>query len=364
LVVQKYEELAFSKTVGPKVVELGLCAGCGACVAFCPYNVLEYVEDHPEEVDECLMCGNCSNVCPRYEFDWDSIENFAFGRTRTSEEEFGVKRKIVIAKSKDEEILRVCQDGGVVSSLLISALEEGLIDGAILSGVSEGKPFYPIPKIAMSREEIVACAGSRYTYTTNMIDLVGAAEILGALGFKGFAFVGLPCQIQASRKIQMLPHPSISWWAKSIKFNIGLFCTETFTYEGLIEEAIHKGLGIKPEEIAKMNIKAKIIITTKSGETKIIPLEEARKYMRNGCKACSDFSAEAADISIGSVGLEGWNLVIIRSEAGEELFKNAVKAGKLETRPIEEEEQALKILLKLTRAKKRRAEKFMKQLST
>ena len=46
-------------------------------------------------------------------------------------------------------------------------------------------------------------------------------------------------------------------------------------------------------------------------------------------------SAELSDISVGTVeGKEGWNTVIVRTAAGENLFKEAKKTGVIETRPL------------------------------
>jgi coenzyme F420 hydrogenase subunit beta len=70
---------------------------------------------------------------------------------------------------------------------------------------------------------------------------------------------------------------------------------------------------------------------------------------------CTDFSAELADISTGGLGLSGWTLAIIRTETGRELFKNAEKAGLIRTRPVEEEQGALNLLIKLSKKKRKTA---------
>ena len=48
-------------------VDLGLCAGDGACVAVCPVRVLAMnAEGFPEEIagTKCIFCGHCVAVCP------------------------------------------------------------------------------------------------------------------------------------------------------------------------------------------------------------------------------------------------------------------------------------------------------------
>ena len=48
--------------------------------------------------------------------------------------ELGKYKACVSARSTDKEILKGAQDGGIVTSLFAYALEEGIIDGAIVAG--------------------------------------------------------------------------------------------------------------------------------------------------------------------------------------------------------------------------------------
>ncbi|OYT52532.1 hypothetical protein B6U66_01560 [Candidatus Bathyarchaeota archaeon ex4484_135] len=350
----KTELLGFEETLGEKVIKAGLCAGCGSCVLNCPFWVIGFRDGKPTLIDECPVCGVCAQVCPRYSFDVEAVEKFAFGRSRKADEEFGVVKRMVLARSKDPEVLEVCQDGGLVSSLLITAVEKGLVEGAVLSGVKEGVPCYPDMRVAYSKAEILACAGSRYTFSDRLVLGTGVAGAFWMARSSKYAFVGLPCQVQAVRLMQMLPNPPVNW-SEAVRYVIGLFCTETFTYDGL--RAYLASQGMELEDVRKMNIKAgKLVVEFGTGEVKELALEPLMEYRREGCEACWDFSAEFADISIGSLGLEGWNIALIRSERGEELFRAAVEAGMLETRPVEEEPNVLKVLRRLTRRKRRRAE--------
>ena len=50
------------------------------------------------------------------------------------------------------------------------------------------------------------------------------------------------------------------------------------------------------------------------------------------CTYCLDMTAEFADISVGSVeGIEGWNTVLVRTNAGVKLIELSKAKGKLET---------------------------------
>lgn len=54
---------------------------------------------------------------------------------------------------------------------------------------------------------------------------------------------------------------------------------------------------------------------------------------------CMDYTAELADISVGSVGSEeGWSTVFVRTEKGEEVVESAVEKGYVEVKEIEDKQ--------------------------
>jgi len=338
--VVQIPKVSFEESLGKHVLH-SLCIGCASCVVICPFNCLDYVHEKPFLTKECKSCGLCAQVCPRYYLSIPELEKFVFGRERRDEEDFGVFRRVVVAQTTDPKIKKVCQDGGVITTLLVYALNEGFIDGAVLSGVDEIVPLKAVPRLATTAKEIVDCAGTRYTYSPNMMAL--REGILQKK--KKLAFVGTPDHVQAIRRIQSLP---LKKYSEAVAFTIGVFCSECFTYEGLVKQLIQSNLGIEPLEVAKINIKGKLLVTTKSGRVEEIRLKEAKKQVRNCVVRCSDFSAELADISVGGLGLDGWSFTILRTEKGEELFQKAELKGVIRTRPIEGMEKALDLLVKLS----------------
>ncbi len=336
--------LSFQESLGANVIETGRCLGCGACVLVCPLGCLDYESGHPKLSKECKTCGICARICSSYEWSLPQLEKFAFGRERLPEEEFGVYRRLVVARAKEEAILNVSQDGGVVTTLLLYALENKLIEGAIVSGTDERKPFFPVPKLATTRQEVMNSAGTKYFYSPNLLALSESVRQKKA----NIAFVGTPCQIRAVRKLQVA---GLKKYVDSVRFSIGLLCSESFTYEGLMGQHIRGTMGLDPERIRKMNIKGKVLVSTDSG-METITLQEAKQHARNECKACADFSSELADISVGGLGLDRWTFTIVRSEKGEDLFLKAQEAGVIEVRDIKEEPNALNLLRKLSSKKR------------
>ena len=60
-------------------------------------------------------------------------------------------------------------------------------------------------------------------------------------------------------------------------------------------------------------------------------VDQIRKFIMPTCAYCLDMTSEFADISVGSLeGTEGWNTVIVRTDAGADLLEMAKRKGKLE----------------------------------
>jgi coenzyme F420 hydrogenase subunit beta len=273
------------------------------------------------------------------------LEKFVFRRQRKPEEEFGIYQSVLVARSTDRNVLKVCQDGGVVTTLLTFAMKNKIIDGAAVSGIDKHKPLYPVPILATTPEQILQCAGTRYFYSPNLLALRRGIE----QDRKHIAFVGSPCQIEAVRRIQTIPSKN---YVERLKLTVGLMCSESFSYTGLVENYIKTKLGINPNDISKINIKSKFVLEMKSGETKEIPLKTVQQYARTNCTTCKDFSAELADISVGGIGLNGWSLVVIRTETAKKLFADAVKTRWLEVESIKEKKRSLELLINLSKNKR------------
>src|SRR5205807_1063780 len=114
-------------------------------------------------------------------------------------------------------------------------------------------------------------------------------------------------------------------------------------------------LGVRYEDIARINVKGKVIVYTMNGDVHDISLKEARQWTRPGCQLCPDFAAEHADISFGGLGQsEGWSLTIIRTDRGLDVWRRAVEGGIVEWRPAEEDPAAIALMEKLSIRQRRR----------
>lgn len=345
-----------------EVVTSGLCTGCAACVVVCPYDVLEYDDQggryKPWHVDadggrdDCTHgvkgCTLCTRACPRFR-DWEpETDTYLFGRERTEDEVAGISSSIVLARATDPEVLEGGQDGGFVSALLLWCMDHDQIDAALVSDLEgDGTTWRAVPAVARTREEILATAGSRYTYCANTM---AYGEATGG-GSERLALVGMGCQTSATAIMSARKAGKV---ARRFSLSIGLLCSKTFD-DAIFPELFEARYGLKREEIKKMNIKGVFQLWMRDGSYHEVPLKEAHEWTRDGCKSCPDFAAEHADISTGGIGaFNDWTLTIIRTERGREIFDAMVADGAVETRSIEDDPGALALLQRLSTVSRKR----------
>jgi coenzyme F420 hydrogenase subunit beta len=183
--------------------------------------------------------------------------------------------------------------------------------------------------------------------------LASAAE---EYDMKRIAVVGTPCQIEAVRKMQFSSRGVRKLGCK-VALTVGLFCRESFWYNGLINKYLVEEKGLDLSKITKFKkTEDRFIVQTNDGEMINVPITEIKPYVRENCSSCGDLTAEYADISIGADGSpEGWSTVIVRTEAGKKLFDEAVKANLLEYNPIEKVKPGLEVVKKFTKEKRKKS---------
>jgi coenzyme F420 hydrogenase subunit beta len=167
------------------------------------------------------------------------------------------------------------------------------------------------------------------------------------------AYVGMPCDIEALRKVDAFSKDIEQAWSGDAVLKIGLFCRENWAYT-CFRALIEDDYGIKLENVVKFDIKkGNIIAYLEDGGRFEFPLGEAKPYVRTSCQVCLDFTAELADISIGAVGTpRKWSTVIVRSPKGLEVVEGAVKEGYIEIKPIEDVKPGTGLIKKIIEEKR------------
>lgn len=332
-----------------EVIFRDLCMSCGLCESICPEEVIK-VEEQPSLIGECTNCGDCLIYCPRSFFPQDIIEERLFEDAKEDDELIGKYILKTAVRAKDNNIVKVSQDGGFVTALLCYALDKGIIDGAIVSIATE--KWYAKPFLATSIEDIIKAAGSKYTPSPNLQKLKEAKKELNSI-----AVVGTPCQIQGIRKLQLFDNEL----SKIIKFTVGLFCKSSFN-TSLLKE-FEREYNINLENVSKFDIKGKYFRVFENGDLTKIPMKKISKFARVACKYCFDFSAKYADFSVGSVGSpDSYSTVIVRSKLANDILNMLLSDEVIETAEVEDEPIKKLCEMKIRDANKKVKAKIMEEL--
>jgi coenzyme F420 hydrogenase subunit beta len=271
-----------------------------------------------------------------------------FGRDRRPDEVDGIAKDIILARAADPELHERGQDGGLVSAILLWALDHGYIDAALVSYLEgDGTSWKAIPGVARTRADIIASAGSRYTYSANTMAYAEAV----AGGAEKLALVGMSCQssVPPVMTVRKAGKP-----ARRFVLNIGLLCSKTFD-DAIFPELFEAKYGLKKEDMVKMNIKGVFQIWMRNGDYHEVPLKECHAWTREGCKTCPDFAAEHADISTGGIGAyNDWTLTIVRTDIGREILIKMLEDGTIQGRPGDDDPGAIALLRKLSRVSRKR----------
>ena len=307
------------------------CILCGLCTRVCDELIgvyainfanrgvcREVTTPYHKFSDDCIGCGACAIVCPTkskriqvttyptLKEDTTRIEDAFLAGTR--DENLGVHNEMFSAKSSIEG----AQDGGMATALLISGMQQGLFDAAIVVQRKEGYRAEAV--VAEDIHEIIAAKGTKYLRVKMMSKL---GELIDQ-GKRKIAIVGTPCEVRAARKIQQIllrDFPDVEITV------IGLFCFEAFNY-GKLKEETRRLLGVDIDNAEKTQIHKGKFIVQMEGKEYSCKVRELGKAIEKGCHYCSDFPAWLADVSVGSVGSpSGYSTVIVRSDVGRKLLE-------------------------------------------
>ncbi|MHA1410117.1 MAG: Coenzyme F420 hydrogenase/dehydrogenase, beta subunit C-terminal domain [Candidatus Odinarchaeia archaeon] len=325
------------------------CTLCGGCVAACPINCIAIKNNKPMLVSICHRCGICYTHCPRTGLNFDEVEKGVFGRIRAEEEKIGVIRSFAVARAKDRKLRKIGQDGGVITALLKFALDKGYIQGAITTKRKTPNSWEPEPTFSTAAD-IQDTAGSVFSVSSSN-QLLGKiyydyADFVGCnICLSSTALVGTPCQIESFRKMQFSEHGHLKI-SDIVKFTVSIFCWGNYYYEKFSEFMQSKGIDLS--KIDNLAIKNGVFRGfTGNKEVFNFKISELNSIKMPACSECTDLTGELSDISVGGQGAEeGWSFVILRSEFGESLFKEAVSEGYIQTKPLSVAEQGLKEVIK------------------
>lgn len=304
-----------------RIIETGKCTRCGACMVACPSFHIRFLDGkpgRPKRTIDCVGCSICYEACYLLRDSLiKGIEGSVIGWG--PRDSIGLYRRVLRSRTKDREVRRVCQDGGIVTTLLTYALDSEIIDGALVVG---GEPWAPTACVARTRDEIMLAAGTKYGVVPVLKTLRSAVV---DRGLSRICVVGSACHIQSMRYLKYKGLPL----ASSVKLMVGLFCRENYDCDGIVE--VLKGRGVDINSVDRMNVYDTFDVYS-DGRKISLPITEVKGLVPRHCLVCQDLTGELADIAVGSAGsVQGWSTVVVRTEEGERVFSGMVAKGLVDT---------------------------------
>lgn len=320
------------------VINNALCTGCGTCVALCPKEAIDLIINEKLGIyvprineERCDNCGMCLRVCPGPLVDFKQL-NLEIFKKDPEDYLLGNYLNCYLGYATDTNIRYNSASGGLITQLLISALEKEIINGALVVRMKKDNSLISEPFIARSKQEIIEASRSKYCPVPANIAL---KDIFKSQKSRKFAVVGLPCHLQGVKKATMVDKEL----REKIALYIGIFCSHTINFKA-IKFLLHR-LGIEDHQVRKIAYRGegwpgKIKITLINGKEVSIDTRDSLWntifssffFVSPRCLLCHDLTAELSDISCGDAWLpeitskdqKGTSIIISRSARGEELL--------------------------------------------
>jgi coenzyme F420 hydrogenase subunit beta len=328
------------------VIRHNLCNRCGSCVGLSGGSIIfkdrtsNYLPVIVNEPDDKLA-DTIWQACPGKEFDFPHFRKLYYSENCTYHSYMGPFQKIFIGFSEDGAIRQSSASGGILTSILIWLLDNKMIEGAVVTGMSDIEPWLAKSFIATTAEQIISASQSKYIITSVNEILPEIEHFTGRL-----AYVGLPGQIQSIRKLQELNHPSI----KNIKYIFGPFYGNTLHFSSIIsflrsnkEKDYHNITKLYfryGEWPGNMRVELKnghIIEMPKFHANYLIPFHILKNSL-----LCTDLSNEFTDISGGDAWApnyeergKGFSMVVGRTDEGMRILAKMKEEGIIDLQEIE-----------------------------
>jgi len=261
--------------------------------------------------------GACGRACQFIKPDYPGLEARVHGRARSAdrpdERHFGVTQRMVRAALTHPR--EGAQWTGITTRIGEKLLERGQVDAVLTMVADPEDRWRPVPALITSPEGMAEARGMRMGYAP----LLALLEPARDQGFKRLAVIGIPCQVYALRALE-------AELGFERLYVIGTPCSDNTT-----TESFHEFLALlsdAPETITYLEFRADYHVELRftDGRVKEIPFLKLpisklpRDFFPLTCRTCVDYTNTLADITVGYMGGEGEQWLIVRNDRGAELL--------------------------------------------
>lgn len=272
----------------------------------------------------CTDCGisrtgdadRCVRACQFIKPDYRLLEARVHGRPRDAgrndEMHFGPYQRMVRARLRSPA--PGAQSTGIATAMAERLLEAGAVDAILTTAPAVDDNWRPWPVIVTRPEGLAACRGLRVGFAP----LLSLIEPARALGHRRIGIIGIPCQVHALRQLEAeLGFERI--------YVIGTLCADNTTTEKF--RSFLALICDDPDAVTHFEFRDDhhLELRFSGGEAREIPIEKLPlaslpdDFLPVSCRTCVDFTNALADVSVGYVGGDGDQWLLVRNARGEEL---------------------------------------------
>jgi coenzyme F420 hydrogenase subunit beta len=259
----------------------------------------------------------CGTACQFIAPDYPKMEAEVHGRqrdpSRPDELHFGPFRKMLKAALKAP--LPGAQWTGITTRIAEKLLAAGAVDAVLTMAPDPEDHWKPVPVLVTRPEGMAQVRGMRMGYAP----LLALLEPARAAGYKRLAVIGIPCQVHALRVLE-------KELGLERLYVIGTPCSDNTT-----TESFHTFLDLlddDPASITYLEFRADYHVELRfaDGRTRTIPFLQLPisklppDFFPLTCRTCVDYTNVLADITVGYMGGQGEQWLLVRNERGEELL--------------------------------------------
>ena len=285
----------------------------------------------------CSECGLCDTyyvhyvkeACAFLNQQIKELEAQTHSRSRnldnSDELYFGVQQEMMAARKK--EPIPGAQWTGIVSSIAIEMLNNGIVEGVVCVQNTKEDRFQPMPVIARTAEEILAAKVNKPTLSPKLSVL----EQIEQSGMKRLLVIGVGCQIQALRAVE-------KQLGLEKLYVLGTPCVDNVTRAGL--QKFLETTSKSPDTVVHYEFMQDFRVHFKheDGSTEMVPFfglktNKLKDVFAPSCMSCFDYVNSLSDIVVGYMGAPfGWQWIVVRNERGKEML-DFVK-DQIDTQPV------------------------------
>ena len=280
----------------------------------------------------CTDCGvsrtaepaRCAQACQFIAPDYPGLERRVHGRARgegpaqADETHFGPYQAMHAARL--QPALAGAQWTGLTTRLAERLLERGEVDAVIAMAPHPEDRWRPEPVVVTRAQDMARCRGMRMGYAP----LIERVEPALAAGHKRLAVIGIPCQVYALRALQPQLEREHGLQALHV---IGTPCSDN-THTANFHDFLAR-LSPRPQDISYLEFRADyhVEIRTDQGQRRRIPFLQLPlsdlppDFFPLTCRSCVDYSNVLADITVGYMGGDGQQWLLVRNARGAALLE-------------------------------------------